>query len=282
MLQTIQKIGPVLDLFSADRPDWGVSEVAEAIGVPRSSAHALLSSLAETGLLRCRARGRYRLGWRVVELNETLRASVDVRAVAYPVLRRLAELYGETVHLAVLEKDRVLYVDKLPGSRQLTVAGVRVGARLEPHCSAVGKVLLAHRSTEEVNRFLATRPLRRLTPATVTDPRALTSELAVIRASGIAFDEGEAVADVSCVAVPIRDDLGVVIAALSLTVPASRFESCRNEYRRAVKAAGVEISHQLSGADTPRLTVLRDDPTAPAASRQEHIAHSGLRAVANV
>lgn len=263
MLQTIQKIGPVLDLFSAQRPDWGVTEVADAIGAPRSSAHALLSSLAETGLLQCRARGRYRLGWRIVELNETLRASVDVRAVANPVLRQLVEQYGETVHLAVLENDRVLYVDKLPGTRQLMVAGVRVGTRLEPHCSAVGKTLLAHRPSEEVQRILAARPLRRVTPATRTDPRVLTAELATIRSSGIAFDEGEAVTEVSCVAAPIRDELGVVIAALSLTVPTSRFTGCRTEYRRAVRAAGLEITRQLSGAEVPKLTVLRDDPTTP-------------------
>jgi len=279
MLQTIQKIGPVLDLFSTERPDWGVTEVAEAIGVPRSSAHALLSSLVETGLLQCRARGRYRLGWRIVELNETLCGTVDVRAVAYPVLARLAELHGETVHLAVLEHTRVLYVDKLPGNRQLTVAGVRVGAQLEPHCSAVGKVLLAHRSPDEVRRLLAGASLRRLTAATITSPAALTEELARVRAAGIAFDEGEAVAEVSCVAAPIRDELGAVIASISLTVPASRFNACRNEYRRAIKAAGLEVSQRLAGGAVPRLTVLRDDPADGPRPGVTPLERAGLRAV---
>lgn len=281
MLQTIQKIGPVLDLFSAKRPDWGVTEVAEAIGVPRSSAHALLSSLAETGLLQCRARGRYRLGWRVVELNASLRGSVDVRSVAFPVLRRLADKHGETVHLAVLDNDRVLYVDKLPGSRQLTVAGAQVGARLEPHCTAVGKLLLAYCSAAEAQRVLGAGALRRLTPATVTDSGALMSELAVIRASGVAFDEGESVTHVSCVAAPVRDDLGAVVAALSLTVPASRFEVCRAEYRRAVKSAGLEISRLLTDGETPAVTTLREDPTAAETTGRARCASSVLRAVAN-
>jgi DNA-binding IclR family transcriptional regulator len=262
MLQTIQKIGPVLDLFSAARPEWGVTEVAGAIGVPRSSAHALLSSLVETGLLQCRSRGRYRLGWRIVELHETLRGTVDVRAVAYPVLARLVELYGETVHLAVMEHSKVLYIDKLLGTRQVIVAGVQVGAQLEPHCSAVGKVLLAHRSAEEVRRLLEVRPLRRLTPSTITDPATLTEELAAVRSAGTAFDEGEAVSEVSCVAAPVRDELGSVIAAISLTVPVSRFTAGRHEFRKAIKAASLEISQQLAGSPPPRLTVLHDDPVA--------------------
>ena len=112
-LQTVQKIGPVLDLFTVARPEWGASEVAAAIDVPRSSAHALLSSLVETGLLQLRSRGRYRIGWRVVELGQTLKGTVDVRSCASPILQDLAHKYGETTHLAVMERYRVLYVDKV-------------------------------------------------------------------------------------------------------------------------------------------------------------------------
>lgn len=90
-LQTVQKIGPVLDLFTVRRPEWGVTEVAAEIGVPRSSAHALLASLVDIGLLQCRSRGRYRIGWRVVELNQTLQGTVDVRTVAAPALAALSE-----------------------------------------------------------------------------------------------------------------------------------------------------------------------------------------------
>jgi len=246
MLQTIQKIGPVLDLFTVERPEWGVSEVAEAIGTPRSSAHALLSSLVETGLLQSRGRGRYRIGWRVVELNETLRGTVDLRSVAYPVLEKLVREHGETAHLAVMERSRVLYVDKIIGTHMVTVTGARVGAQLEPHCSAVGKVLLAPRSSDEVRAMIAESPLRRLTPTTITNAEALLAELAQVRTAGIAFDLGEAVTDVHCVAAPIRDDLGTVVAAVSLTVPDTRFTRSRTELQRAVRAAGGEITGRLA------------------------------------
>lgn len=255
MLQTVAKIGPVLDLFSVERPEWGVSEVAESIGVPRSSAHALLSSLVETGLLQCRTRGRYRLGWRIVELSETLRASVDVRTLVGPVLAGLSAKLGETVHLGVLERGQVLYLDKVVGSHQVNVTGARVGSYLDPHCSAIGKTLLAHREVAEVRQLLAARPPRRLTEHTLLDPDLLLDELRLTRAAGHAVDHGEAVNDVSCLAAPVRDDLGSVVAAISVTVPDGRFQRRRGELRDAVLAASREASSRIVGAAdaTPRV-----------------------------
>lgn len=262
MLQTIQKIGPVLDLFTVEQPEWGVSEVAEAIGVPRSSAHALLSSLVETGLLQSRGRGRYRIGWRVLELSETLRGTVNVRSVAYPVLERLVEQYGETSHLAIMDRSRVLYIEKILGTHMVTVVGARVGAQLEPHCSAVGKVLLAHRGHDEITRILGDTSMRRLTPTTITDPATLCDELGAVRRTGVAYDRGEAIPDVHCVAAPVRDAMGSVIAAVSVTVPENRFTRARAEFTQAVKAVAAEISSRLATADDTPLRPPLDDPTA--------------------
>jgi DNA-binding IclR family transcriptional regulator len=264
-LQTVQKIGPVLDLFTASRPEWRAAEIAAALDAPRSSVHDLLSSLVDTGLLQCRARGRYRIGWRVVELSETLRATVDVRSCAAPILQELAHKYGETAHLAVLERDRVLYVDKVLGNHVINVSGARVGARLEPHCSAVGKVLLAQCEAEELTRHLTGKPLRRLTPSTIIDAAALTRELVSVRRAGCAFDAGETVPEVHCVAAPVRDEMGVVIAAVSITVPASRFGPARQEFTNAVLAAGNRISRAVAHS-TESVRTERDDPTIAAGS----------------
>ena len=258
MLQTVQKIGPVLDLFTIGRPEWGVSEVSEAIEVPRSSAHALLSSLVETGLLQCRTRGRYRLGWRVVELSETLRASIDVRSVAGPALAKLANRLGETVHLGVLERNQVLYLDRIVGIHQVNVTGARVGSHLDAHCSALGKTLLAYREPAEVRRILESRPCRRLTAATVTDPDLLLHELRGIRAAGHAVDEAEAVPEVHCLAAPVRDDLGSIVAAISVTVPVSRFDKRRLEIRYAVVAAAREASSRFAATGVPPVNEHRE------------------------
>lgn len=246
MLQTVQKIGPVLDLFTADHPEWGVSEVAETVGLPRSSAHALLSSLVDIGLLQCRSRGKYRLGWRVVELGEALRASVDLRSVVAPVMDRLAATLGETVHLGVLERGQVLYLDKIEGRHQIHVVGARVGSYREAHSSALGKLLLAYRDDSEVRQLVQIRPLRGLTPATITEAEILLDHLHTIRSTGYAVDHGESVGHVHCVAAPIRDDLGSVIAAISLTVPAVRFRARRAELQETIVAAGREASARLA------------------------------------
>lgn len=261
MLQTIQKIGPVLDLFTIGQPEWGVSEVAEAIGVPRSTAHGLLSSLVGVGLLQSRERGRYRIGWRVMELSETLRGTINVRSVGYPILERLVQKYGETAHLAIMERNRVLYIEKVLGTHMVNVVGARVGAQLEPHCSAVGKVLLAYRGTDEITRILERTSMRRLTPTTITDPKVLCDELETVRQTGVAYDRGEAVSEVLCVAAPVRDGMGMVIAAVSVTVPETRFARSGLVFTSAVRSAAAEISSSLASAEDAPPQPPLGDPT---------------------
>ncbi len=223
--------------------------------------------LVETGLLQSKGRGRYRIGWRVVELSETLRGTVNVRSVARAVLERLVRDYGETSHLAVMERSRVLYVDKILGTHQVNVTGARGGAQLEPHCSAVGKALLAHLSDEEITRILGGQPMRRLTSTTITDLKALFAELIAVRRVGVAYDVGEAAPDVHCVAAPVRDDMGVVVAAVSVSVPANRFVRSKPEFTAAVKAAAADISARLADAEDTHAEPLLDDPFAGAEPR---------------
>lgn len=244
-LQTIEKISPILDLFTVERPEWGVREVATAVGIPRSSAHAVLASLVQTGLLHCRARGRYRIGWRVVELAEALRGSVDVRSCAAPHLEELVDRFGETTHLAALERGQVLYLDKVHGTHNVSVQGAQIGSRRAPHCTALGKALLAQLCEQELDRIVDQAPLRRFTPSTITDPGRLRDELARSRSAGHATDLGESVHEVNCVAAAIRDDLGSVVAAVSMSVPVSRFRLRKDEMARAVVDTARAVSRSL-------------------------------------
>lgn len=247
-LSTVRKLGPVLDLFSVENPEWGVSEVSQALDMPRSSTHALLTSLVDIGLLQCRVRGRYRIGWRVVELSEALRSRVDVRSLAAPALDRLVAKHGETSHLAVMERMQVLYVDKAMGTHNVTVQGARVGARLEVHCTGVGKLLLAYRGDADIETFLDQQPLPPRSPSTITTPEAMRIELAEIRRQGYAVDRGEAVSEIHCTAAPIRDDMGVVIAAVSSSAPRDRYLARRAEITAAVVATAGEISRAVNEA----------------------------------
>lgn len=261
-LSTVRKLGPVLDLFTVEEPEWGVSEVSEALDIPRSSTHALLASLVDIGLLQCRVRGRYRIGWRVVELSEALRGRVDVRSLAAPVLDKLVAHHGETSHLAVMERMQVLYVDKVMGSHNVTVQGARVGARLDLHCTGVGKLLLAYQGQADIEMFLERYPLPRRTPSTITDAGALRAELQNIRGHGFAVDRGEAVSEIHCTAAPIRDDMGVVIAAISSSAPKDRYELRRPEITQAVLSAAAEVNRIVS--DTVRAgQIATNRPSTP-------------------
>jgi IclR family transcriptional regulator, KDG regulon repressor len=245
MLLTIQKAGELLALFDRDHTEWGVREVAEKLKMAKSSTHDLMSSLAKLGFLNKTDDNRYRLGWRLVTLSEVLLATTELRQEARPVMEELAARDQETIHLAVLDDTQAVYVDKLEGRQAVRVELTSLGARLYAHCSALGKVLLAYRSEEEVNRIIQTAGLPRFTENTITDKEELLQTLAKVRKQGYAYDMEEILPDLCCVGAPIYNHRGQVIAAISMSIPAFRFRRSQTEYRDAVIRAGRAISKRL-------------------------------------
>jgi DNA-binding IclR family transcriptional regulator len=245
MLGTILKAGQILALFDRDHVEWRVSDVAEALGIAKSSAHDLMSSLTYIGLLSQTDEGRYRLGWKLVELSEILLASTELRAVAHPVLEQLMHVYQETLHLAILEKGKVVYLDKLEGKQTIRVELTGLGTHLYPHCSGLGKVLLAHLPWACVEEIIHDQGLPRFTDQTITVPEHFEAELGKVRACGYAYDLGEIIPDLRCVAAPVRNYSGKVVAAVSMSVPAYRFERSHETYRSAIVHAGKLISRHM-------------------------------------
>jgi DNA-binding IclR family transcriptional regulator len=219
------------------------------LGVSKSKAHALLASLATVGLLRRTQHGRYRLGWRVLSLNQVLSDTTDFRRYAHPVLHQLGERCGEVVHLGVLDDGQVMYVDRIKGHQAVTIDVSSLGNRLWAHCSAIGKVLLAHLTPDALDAVLDRHGLPVMTPRTITDRSALEAELADIRRRGFASEIGEAVPDVSCVAAPIVSPGPSVVAAVSLAAPSYRLEARRDVYLQAIVRAGAYVSRRLAKAE---------------------------------
>lgn len=250
MLQTIEKASELLALFDRDHTEWGVREVAETLNLPKSSAHDLLASLAHAGLLSKTDDGRYRLGWRLVTLSETLLATTELRREARPVLDELAAQYRETIHLAILDDTQVVYVDKLEGQQAVRVELTSLGTRLYPHCSALGKILLAYRPEAEVKRIIKANGLPRFTPNTITEGSELEQVLGRVRKQGYAYDLQEILPDLCCVGAPIRNHTGQVIAAISMSIPAYRFQRSQTEFRKAVIGASRMISERLGFYDS--------------------------------
>jgi DNA-binding IclR family transcriptional regulator len=245
MLQTIQKAGELLALYDRDHTEWGVREAASRLKIAKSSAHDLMSSLAELGFLNKTEENRYRLGWRLVTLSETLLATTELRKEARPVMDELAAQYQETIHLAVLDGTQAVYVDKLEGRQAVRVELTSLGARLYAHCSALGKVLLAYTSEEEVKRIIHTAGLPRFTDNTITEEEELLQSLTRIRKQGYAYDMEEVLLELCCVGAPIYNYTGQVIAAISMSVPAYRFRRSQTEYRDAIVRTAKVISERL-------------------------------------
>jgi IclR family KDG regulon transcriptional repressor len=241
VLTTVQKVGPTLDLFDAQHPEWGVSEVAGALGTSKSTAHALLTTMESVGLLERTARARYRLGWRLLSLSQTLMQTSAFRTPSTRALRRAVDRWGEPMHLAVFDRGAVVYVEcvRARGSLALPTA---TGTRLPAHPSAVGKVLLAGHGDAAVCDYASRGTLPGYTPNTIVEPESLLAEVRRVREDGVAFDREETIAGVCCVGAPVRDRDGAVVAAVSLSATTARFEQHADAYLRLVRDVARESS----------------------------------------
>ncbi|MFI6879182.1 IclR family transcriptional regulator [Streptomyces sp. NPDC050400] len=215
MSQTVRRAIDILE-FVARRPRTQ-TEVGEHLGVHRSTALRLLESLTEGGLARRLPDGRYAVGHRLAGLAQLALEQFGLKDVAGEHLRGLGERCGHTVHLAALEGDRIVYVDKVD-----PVDGVRlysqIGRPVTLHTAGVAKAILAHQPRERAAELLdGTCDFAPHTATTITDAAAYRAALDETRARGWAVDDGEYEDYVNCVAVPVRDSTGEVIAAVSVT-----------------------------------------------------------------
>lgn len=247
-MQTVQKVGRLFNLFCVEQPEWGVSEAAQALGCPKSSMSTLMRTLADQGLLYRTSERRYRLGWRIMAMSRILLETTEFSKEARQAMEHLVSLFGETTHLAALERGQVIYVDKLQGTRAVQVAVTAVGSRFMAHGTAVGKALLAYRPWEEVVEILKAQGMPQLTPNTICTQEAFREELERVRKRGFAYDLEEGMQELCCVGAPIRDYTGEVVASMSLSIPAYRFWPSEEKYRNSLLVAVRQVSQKLGYA----------------------------------
>ena len=228
--------------FRSSGLNGGVGEVAEYLKLPKSTASELMSTLADLRLLNHTVGGRYRLGWRLFELSQTLLDTSEFRTEAREVMEELVERWRETVHLAALDGVQAVYVEKLQPTPAVKILISRTGARLPAHCSGVGKILLAHSKWDRVAALFEDHGMPALTPNTITTLDSLAYELQQAREKGYAYDHEEASVGLCCVAAPVYDSRDQVVAAVSFSVPAYRFRPNESEYTEAIVDAARRIS----------------------------------------
>lgn len=240
----------VLELLAADSPR-GVGEIAQELGLEKSSVSRLLKALTRWGyVVQNIRRGQYQVGPRILALVERYSQGDRLLRVAQPVLRRLAEEARASAHLGVVAGEQMLVAAKEPSPETIQVAS-RVGGRVNPHASALGKVLLAGLADRERALFLRP-PLARFTERTLTDPRRLAEVLAGVRRNGYALEAGEEHAGVGCIGAPVQGLGGRWVAAISASGPLKgtpfRMDA---RHRRLVVRAAADISARLSGTVAP-------------------------------
>lgn len=243
--QSIQRAVSLLKAFDAESSELGISELARAVGLPKSTTARLLATLEHEGLVeRVPHSEKYRLGFLLVRLAGRVTHFGDLRAVARPVLVRLSEHSQESVHLGVLDHDEVVNVDQIAGPHLIRETNW-LGRRTPLHCAANGKAILAFQPDAIISRVLA-GPLARVTAQTLTDPRLVRGELAETRERGYARTLGEVEEGLNGVAAPIRDSAGQTFAAVSVSGPAYRVPPARiPQLGELVVAAAAEISRRL-------------------------------------
>ncbi|MGW7426134.1 IclR family transcriptional regulator [Streptomyces sp. NPDC054813] len=245
-MSTIAKAGRVLDLYTPGSPVWGVSEVATALQMPRSTAHSLLAGLTEAGLLHQSRRGRYELGWRAFELGQIHRVtSGGLIETAHPVMQELSRRHSESVCMAVYDRQALIFIDKVVGDDSLSVVGPRIGMRYEPHSFASGRLLMAHLPTADIEDYIDTSSQRTRSSNAVVRPQVFRDQLVRIRNDQLSYDDGGAILDVGCVAARLIGRHGQTIASLSISAPSRRFRENRVQLSESVKAAAATISRRL-------------------------------------
>ncbi|MEV4536740.1 IclR family transcriptional regulator [Asanoa sp. NPDC049518] len=216
MAQSIQRAINLIRA-AAERP-LSLTEASEVLGVHKSTALRILHTLEAARFVRRTGAGTYVFGSGLIELSEVALGSLDVRQFGAEHIRRLQRETGHTVHLAQLTGDEIIYIDKVDSP---TPAGVtlpsRIGRAVSIYASAVGKVILAYLPRAERDRLLSHVVFERFTPTTFADRDSLEAELLTIEANGYSTDNGEHDAYAMCVAAPVRDSRGRVVAAISIS-----------------------------------------------------------------
>lgn len=235
----------LLKTFTVEEPELGITALAKRLGVAKSTAHRLASTLVAEGFLEQNPLdGRYRLGLLLFSLGAQVRRRMDVSEQAVPHLHALREQTGETVHLAVLHDTEILYLRNIDSAHAVRTRSY-LGVRMPAYCTSEGRALLAYSPPLVVAHVLRGRLAPR-TVRTLTDKAQLTQLLAQVRQSGYALDDEESEDGMRGVAAPVFDASGAVVAAVGLVGPTQRVsKTSLRKFAALVVQAGHAISSRL-------------------------------------
>jgi IclR family KDG regulon transcriptional repressor len=247
----------LLKCFTDEHYELGIGALSRQLGLAKSTVHRLAATLLEAGMLdQNKENGKYRLGLTVFELGSLARRKMDLYNEAKVFLHELRKQTGESVNLAIMRDDSLIYLNSLESQSAIKVRS-HMGMRLPAHCAAEGKVLLAYGAVDDMSRIIG-RGLGMQTPNTITDQNAFREELGAVENRGYGTDFEESEIGVRSIAVPVFSGNNEIAAAVGIAGPVQRLSkrtmmSCLP----ALSAAAESISMRLGASRRPPMPGLR-------------------------
>ena len=241
-IQVIQRMFTLLDVLAQSEDAVSLKEISEKTGLHPSTAHRILNDLACGRLVERPQAGSYRLGLRLLELGNSVKARLNVRDCALPLMRELHKQIQQPVNLSVRQGDEIVYIDRAYSERSGMQVVRAIGGRAPLHLTSVGKLFLAADESVGVQAYASRTGLKGNNKNSITQITRLAQELSKCRASGVARDNEELELGVRCMAAGIYNDQGKLIAGLSISSPADRLSE---DWVGKLQATADEISTSL-------------------------------------
>ena len=241
-IQVLERAFALLDLLASQPEPLALKDISEKTGLHPSTAHRILNDLTIGRYVDRPHAGSYRLGMRLLEMGNLVKARLDVREAAIPPMRELHKFTHQPVNLSMRQGDEIVYVERTYSERSGMQVVRAIGGRAPLHLTSVGKLFLAHDDVPRVRAYASRTGLTGHTRNSITDIARLERELAGVRASGCARDDEELELGVRCMAAGIFDDQGKLVAGLSVSAPADRLEE---SWVDRVTATAAQISAAL-------------------------------------
>lgn len=244
-LQTVKNALTILKLFTEKKPEITGKEVSEILGISSSAVSRLMATLSDEGFItKIAGSHRYRLGSTVLSLSGVLTSTLEIYKESFPFLQQLVRQTGETVHLAVLENLRIVYLHKIESDHPIETLS-HLGKSNPLHCTSSGKILSAYLNESFINYYISLG-LDRYTPHTITDPETFKTHLKQVKKQGYSIDIEEFLTETVSIAAPIRDFTNKVIASVNIVGPVIRVnQSTIPELIKQVMKTGKDISYQM-------------------------------------
>lgn len=244
---TVERTLSILETVAHSTAGMTNSDISRRLKMPKSSASYILRILEKRGYLtRETDSGKYRLGLKLMGLTRESAARTDIREVAKPIMESFVKRTGLSTHLAVLDNGRAVYIEKVENANSFIKMDIWVGHRLPVHLTAIGKVLLSEMPEKEVLAILELRGMEKRTAKTITNPKRFLQELQNVRQYGFAVDNEENSAGVRCVASPVFDAQGKIVAALGTSDTIIRLDETQlPKVVEMIKKSAAQISNLI-------------------------------------